>query len=113
MFHSALENIVFSIDFLSMLHFTLKLVSSLIVGIRGNSVASIHLIFVFSLSVFICRLFHVNNSISISSSLIKDTKLVNNLLGIAKDHSEAIFIPSLIIYSIAISRLFETKTIFQ
>jgi ABC-type Fe3+-siderophore transport system permease subunit len=96
-----------------MLHFKERLVSSFIVGINGNSDASIHLIFVFSLHVFICRLFHQTSSISTFSSLISVIKLVKSLLGIAKLHSEIMSIHSLIVYSIAISKLFETKTIFQ
>jgi hypothetical protein len=110
---SALENIVFSIDSFKIFHFTLILISSLIVGISGNSVASIHFILVFQFCVFICKLFCQSNSISISSSSIRDTKLVNNLLGIAKLHSEVIFTHSLIMYSIAISRLFEISTILE
>gem|GEM_PF-7081570 len=61
----------------------------------------------------ICKLFCHSNSSSISSSSIRDTKLVNNLLGIAKLHSENISTFSFITYSIAISKLFEINTIFQ
>jgi hypothetical protein len=49
-FHSAEENRVFSIDFLTTLPERLKLTSSLIAGIKGNSFASNHFIFNFQLA---------------------------------------------------------------
>jgi hypothetical protein len=68
MFHSAEENKVLSIDFLIIFHGRFKLTSSLILGIKGNSDASIHFIFNFQLEVAIFILSSFNSSIVISSS---------------------------------------------
>jgi hypothetical protein len=51
-FHSAAEKRVFSIAFLRTFAFNTIEVSSLIVGIRGNSSASIHFILIFPETVF-------------------------------------------------------------
>jgi len=67
-FHSAEENKVLSIEFLITFQEIFKLISSLIFGIRGNSEASIHLIFIFQLEVPILILSSFNNSIFTSSS---------------------------------------------
>jgi hypothetical protein len=67
-FHSAEENKVLSIDFLIILPDIFKLTSSLIFGIRGNSEASSHLIFIFQLQVEILTLSSLNNSTLTSSS---------------------------------------------
>jgi len=67
-FHSAEENNVLSIDFLIILPEIFKLTSSLIVGIRGNSEASNHFIFIFQLDVDIFTLSSFNNSTDTSSS---------------------------------------------
>jgi hypothetical protein len=68
MFHSAEEKRVLSIDLLIILPEIFKLTSSLMFGIRGNSEASIHLIFNFQLEVLIFKLLSFNNSIVTSSS---------------------------------------------
>jgi hypothetical protein len=73
MFHSAEENKVLSIDFFIILPDIFKLTSSLIVGIRGNSEASIHLIFIFQLEVEIFKLSSLNNSTVTSSSCTNHT----------------------------------------
>jgi hypothetical protein len=72
-FHSAAEKSVFSIAFFNTLAFRVIEVSSLIVGIRGNSSASIHLIFMCPEIVFTSILASLVNSNSISSSLNKFT----------------------------------------
>jgi len=70
-FHSALEKRVLSMAFLIIFQEILKLTSSLIEGIRGNSLLSIHFIFSFPLQVDIFILSLFNNSIFISSSVTK------------------------------------------
>jgi hypothetical protein len=67
-FHSAEEKRVLSLDLLIIFPEIFKLISSLILGIRGNSQASIHLILIFQLEVLILILLSFNNSIVISSS---------------------------------------------
>jgi hypothetical protein len=72
MFHSAAENKVLSIDFLITDHFILRLTSSLIFGIKGNSLASIHFIFKFELDVVIFKLSFFNKAILTSSSFMRE-----------------------------------------
>jgi hypothetical protein len=67
-FPSADEKRVLSIDFFTISHFRERLVSSLILGMRGNSLASSHLIFKFELIVVIFTLSFLISSISTSSS---------------------------------------------
>jgi hypothetical protein len=67
-FHSADEKRVLSIDFFTISHLRVRLVSSFMVGIRGNSLASNHLIFKFELTVVIFILSFFMSSISTSSS---------------------------------------------
>ena len=67
-FPSAEEKRVLSIDFFTISHFSVRLVSSLMLGIRGNSLASSHLIFRFELTVVILMLSFLMSSISTSSS---------------------------------------------
>jgi hypothetical protein len=71
-FHSAAEKSVLSIDLFKTSHLILKLTSSFILGIKGNSSASIHLIFKFELEVVIFILSFFINSICISSSFTRE-----------------------------------------
>jgi len=71
-FHSADENRVLSIDFFTTFPEIFKLTSSLILGIKGNSDASIHFIFNFQLDVEILILSSFNNSTVTSSSCTRE-----------------------------------------
>jgi len=93
------------------LHFKLRLISSFIVGIRGKSHDAVPLILILPSGVSTCKLSSDNNSTFIESSVINEIYEVNNLLGIQNDHSDIISKSSDKTYSIAISRLFDVKTI--
>jgi len=110
-FHSAEEKRVFSIDFFIILHFKVKLVSSFIFGINGNSEELNHLIFIFQLSVLIFTLSSELDSISIKSSFIKLMYQIKSLLGIHKDPSFLTSKSVEITCSIAISKLFAVRII--
>jgi hypothetical protein len=70
-FHSADENNVLSTPFLNISQTIFKLVSSLMLGIKGKSSLTIHFIFKFELSVVSLKLSFLINSISIISSFTR------------------------------------------